>query len=68
MDMHHVDSTNIAKAGYEDGVMVLEFRSGGTYTYVGVSEDMFQSMLSSPSPGSFFSRHILPRHRGKKLG
>ena len=67
MQMHPVASTNIAKAGYEDGVMVVEFRSGGSYTYVGVDEDTFQSMLSSPSPGSFFSRHVLPRHKGKKL-
>jgi hypothetical protein len=63
-------SGNIAAAAHDrqTGELLLRFKSGATYAYSGVPWDTFQSLLSSPSPGGFLNRHIIPNHgTGKKL-
>ena len=64
--MKKVESSNIAAIGYKDGVLSVEFKSGATYDYHGVSPDLHAQFMSADSHGRFFSQHIRPKFDGKK--
>jgi hypothetical protein len=56
----HPDSSMIEEYSYDDETQILEvtFRNGGTYSYPGVPEDVFQSMKDADSCGRFFLQNI----------
>lgn len=58
-----LNSSNLASAQYdaERRVLVVTFRSGGTYEYAGVDADTANSLFSSASPGEYFARQIKSR-------
>jgi hypothetical protein len=67
--MTPVDSTNIARLGYQaeaQGVYV-EFLSGHTYRYLDVDEVTFEELRDAPSIGSFLNRVIKPNYRCEEL-
>lgn len=55
-----VSSTDIRSIGYENGVLEIEFHSGGIYTYPNVPKEHFDYMISHPHPGTYFHRMIKP--------
>jgi hypothetical protein len=57
--MPELTSSNIASADYDDetGEMTVTFKSGQTYSYR-APKTVFDALVSSPSPGSFFHRNI----------
>ncbi|MEK6591569.1 MAG: KTSC domain-containing protein [Pseudomonadota bacterium] len=61
MNMVPVASSNIAAVGWEGNILAVEFTSGQTYRYTGVSRALFDRMMSAPSKGAFFQQFI----RGK---
>ncbi len=64
IEMHEVDSSNIESVGYQSSSEELHvrFRSGRTYAYTGVPENVFLELLSAPSKGSYFNRVIKPSY------
>ena len=62
-------SSNIARVGYdtETQELVVEFKSGGTYAYDGVSANTAADLASDPSPGGYFSRHVRNRYQSRRL-
>lgn len=66
--MPKLRSSNIDAAEYdaETGTLSVTFRSGATYTYLGVDEALYQDLLTSESPGSYLARHIKDRHEYTK--
>lgn len=56
--MQEVESSNIAKIGYADGVLMLEFKRGGLYKYMGVPYQVYEDMLCAESVGKFFHSDI----------
>jgi KTSC domain len=51
-----VSSTAIRAIGWrKDGIIIVDFVRGGTYTYDG-SYQTFQAFLSAPSKGQFFNQ------------
>jgi len=60
VNMVPVASSNVAAAGYDDESqeLVVEFTSGSIYRYSGAPRSALDAMLNSPSPGSYFARHI----------
>lgn len=58
MNMIPVDSTNLKSVGYENNTLYVSFHNGGTYSYRGVPYSVFQELLTAPSKGKYFSRHI----------
>ncbi|WP_299082971.1 KTSC domain-containing protein [uncultured Ruegeria sp.] len=60
MEMHQVDSSNVAAIGYDDGseTLQVEFNSGATYQYFDVPEHIFDAMLESTSKGQFLHQNI----------
>lgn len=54
------DSSMIEEYSYDDETQTLEvtFCKGGTYSYSGVQEEVFQAMKNADSVGSFFLQNI----------
>jgi len=67
VEMKSVTSSQIAQAGYENGVLAIKFKSGGEYTYTGVPEELFQKLLTAELVGSFFGKHIKGKFEYKKV-
>jgi hypothetical protein len=53
-------SSAIGSAGYDDDTQTLDitFTSGQTYTFSNVPPDVFDALVSAPSPGRFYHQHI----------
>jgi KTSC domain len=58
-----VESTALAKVGYDDVLQLLrlEFRSRAIYQYFGVPAAVHQDLLQAPSMGRYFNRVIRGR-------
>jgi hypothetical protein len=45
--------------GFENGVMEIEFPTGGIYTYHGPKvEGHYKGLMAADSKGSYFNKHI----------
>jgi hypothetical protein len=53
-------SSNLDGAHYdpESKALTVKFKSGGTYTYAGVSQAHYDALISADSPGSYLHRKI----------
>lgn len=62
-------STTIRSISYDKGEMKLlvEFKSGGTYEYNGVDEEVYSEFISQPSVGSYFHKSIKGKYEATKL-
>lgn len=63
VDMKPVDSSNVAAVGYEpgekgEGVLHVQFKNGGRYSYQGVSPAHHEDLIGAKSIGSHFYNHI----------
>ncbi len=69
MKLHGVKSSNIQAIGFDPATkeMHVQFSSGHTYSYHGISEDQHKALINSDSIGGHFGKHIRPKHVGKKL-
>jgi hypothetical protein len=68
-DLHPVESKHIAAVGYDANTRTLtvRFKSGGTYTYHDVPEQLYEEMLDAPSIGQFHSLQIRGRFEHNRL-
>jgi len=64
-----VESSNIESIGYdeESKTLIVEFKSGSTYSYIGVPSIVFKKMLESDSKGRFLNNNIKPTFLATKL-
>ena len=53
-----VESSHISDVDYEDGVLTIQFKDGGTYNYFDVPAGIYQEMVSAPSVGRFFKDNV----------
>lgn len=51
-------SSSIARFGWANNVLAVEFVSGKMYAYTGVPQSEHLNMLSASSKGEYFSEHI----------
>jgi hypothetical protein len=58
-----VESTTLAAVDYDPAAQMLwlEFRSGAVYCYGDVPLAVYQALLTAPSKGAYFNRHIRGR-------
>jgi hypothetical protein len=60
--MNHIRvvSSNIHSIAYdsESNILEISFLNGGLYSYSSVPEDIFKSLMSASSHGSYFASHI----------
>jgi hypothetical protein len=64
-----LQSTLLSAATYQDqsASLELEFRSGASYRYIGVPEQVYQELLSAASKGRYFNQHIRNRFTQVKI-
>jgi hypothetical protein len=69
MEMIPVGSSNIAAVGYDDesGELVVEFISGGVYSYPGVTREVYDGLMSAPSKGRYFFQAIRGVYAGRRI-
>ena len=71
MEMIKVESSNIERVGFKEGVLRVEFKakngSGMTYDYVKVPVDAYNDLLLSNSKGRFFAAHIKRFYDSQKV-
>ena len=62
-------STSLNAATYQDqsAFLELEFRSGVSYRYLGVPEQVYRELLSAESKGRYFNQHIRNRFAYAKM-
>lgn len=67
MEMKVVNSSNITHVGYEADKHVLHvtFSSGKTYYYSDVPQRLYEGLISTYNPGSYFARNIRPYFTGR---
>lgn len=70
MRMVPVDSSNLARIGYDETSRELhiEFKSGAQHTYLDVPVAKHSALMAAPSHGGYFASHILPHHTSKRMG
>jgi len=63
------NSSNIEHIAYHPGDRELHvtFKSGGTWVYSGVDEDIFHGMKNAESPGGFLHRNVKGRFGERKI-
>lgn len=67
--MPQLNSSNIESAEYDDTkrVMTVTFKSGSTYEYDGVGREVYEGLVSSLSPGSYFYRQVKDRFPMRRI-
>jgi hypothetical protein len=67
--MTPLQSSNLSGCDYDPATrtLTIAFNSGSTYAYAGVSEDVYDGLRTSPSPGSYFQRQIKDRYPTEKI-
>jgi hypothetical protein len=60
MDRLTVDSTSIAEVGYDvdTETMEVKFKFGTVYQYKNVPQNVFRSLLTAESVGSYFTEQV----------
>jgi hypothetical protein len=65
--MQPVKSSNIAKLGWRDGELRVEFSNGGLFSYAGVDNATYRQLIAASSLGKHFGKYIRPKFKGTKL-
>ena len=61
-----VDSSNLAAVGVRDDFLVVRFRSGGVYRYVGAA-GLLDELIRAESVGRFFHRRVKREFAAERL-
>jgi hypothetical protein len=63
--MTYLDSSAILAVDYNPWSMdmTIQFTSGGSYTFHGVPESVFQGLITASSPGTYYNQNIRGRYR-----
>jgi len=69
MDRLPVQSSNIRAVGYDPDVqsMEVEFHDGSVYLYEGISENVYEGLMSAQSVGKHFRDNIREEYEYYKL-
>ncbi len=69
MKREYVSSSNISSIGYDENASILEieFSDGIIYQYFGVSSQVFVSLKTACSIGSYFHKHIKQNYQYKRI-
>jgi len=62
-------SSRIKSVEYNDSteVLTIEFVKGGRYKYFSVPDVIYQGLISSSSPGTYFDNFIKAKYNYKKV-
>ncbi|HDS1201893.1 TPA: KTSC domain-containing protein [Shewanella algae] len=59
------ESSTIVRVGYDDesSILIVEFKTTGTYNYFDVPHHIFERMRNAPSRGSFLAQEVKNTYR-----
>ncbi len=58
MNRIQTQSSNIRSAGFEDGILEIEFKQGSVYQYAPVSEKQYHDFLIAESKSKWINENI----------
>lgn len=67
MEKVYISSSNIDAIAYHRGDLLVRFKNGGCYKYLGVKYDHFDGLRKAESAGKFLNQFIKPTYRFLKL-
>ncbi|MFC1696873.1 KTSC domain-containing protein [Nanoarchaeota archaeon] len=69
MERTNVNSSNIKSIGYDEqnGILEIEFLSGGIYQYSKVSKETYNALMNASSKGKFFATFIKDKYPTIKI-
>ena len=67
IQMKEINASNIAKIGYEDGVLKYELCDGSQYVYLNVDSFHYRNMLESHSIGGYIHRKLKDNFKYMKV-
>lgn len=62
-----VDSSNINRVAFDDGLMYVEYKAGNIYRYEGVPKSIYESFLKAESKGRFMNSEIKGKYTYSKI-
>ena len=67
--MNSVQSSNLAKIGYDSATEILwvEFLDGATYQYKNIPQVVYEGLMSASSHGSYLNREIKDSYPCEKI-
>ena len=70
MDRRTVFSSNIRSIGFDarDGVLEIEFCTGGIYQYSPVPESVYDELMQAPSVAKYYQHRIKEHFRYERVG
>ena len=65
MERKSIVSSNLSSIGYDlpSSILEVEFKNGSIYQYLGVPENVYKKLVTSPSIGSYLNKHIKNAYR-----
>jgi hypothetical protein len=60
-------SSNVASAGWDNEVMEVSFKSGGTYRASGVSKNAYDLFMAAQSKGKHFNQILKTAYKWEKV-
>ena len=59
------ESSTIARVGFDDEslILIIEFKTTGTYHYFDVPQHVFEAMRAAPSRGQFLAQNVKKQFR-----
>lgn len=67
MLLNEVESSTIEAVGYEGTTLEVKFKTGKTYRYQAVPEQVYNELMGSSSKGSYFAKHIRNEYTCERL-
>lgn len=67
MQRKKVVSSDLASVGYENGILEIEFKSGGIYRYMNVPEYVYNGLMNADSKGKYFHANIRDVYITRKI-
>ncbi len=62
-----VVSSNLKEVGYRQGSLYVHFHNGSVYRYDNVPQPLAERLMTSPSAGKFFNKHIRERYSFERI-
>jgi hypothetical protein len=69
INIQKVKSSNLIGIGYDDKseTLAVQFKSGTTYHYSGVSRDQYEALKAAESVGKMYHANIRGKFEGEKI-
>jgi hypothetical protein len=69
MKLQNVESSMLLAAGYDEATreMRVIFRTGDTYRYMNVPQEVYLELLKAESKGAFMKTHVIDRFPSRRV-